>query len=222
MKPFLITSTEKNHTPSCTDSSLSTPISLSFVYIHLFLRLFSSDQSLSCVRLFVTLWTAACQASLSITNSRSSVKLMSIESVMPPTISSFVVPFSSRPHSFSASGLFPMSQLFASGGQNIGVSASASVLPMNIQDWFPLGWTGWISLQSKDSQESSATPQFKSTNFRPSAFLMLKISHPYITTGKTIALTRWTFVSKVMSLLFNTQSRLVIALLPRRKSLLIS
>ena len=149
MKPFLITSTEKNHTPSCTDSSLSTPISLSFVYIHLFLRLFSSDQSLSCVWFFVTLWTAARQASLSITNSRSSVKLMSIESVMPPTISSSVVPFSSHPHSFSASGLFPMSQLFASGSQSIGVSASASVLPMNIQDWFPLGWTGWISLQSK-------------------------------------------------------------------------
>ena len=66
-----------------------------------------------------------------------------------PTISSPVIPFSSCPQSFSASGSFPMSQLFASGGQSIGVSASASVLPMNIQDWFPLEWTGWISLQSK-------------------------------------------------------------------------
>ena len=66
-----------------------------------------------------------------------------------PTISSSVIPFSSRLQSFLASGCFPMSQLFASGGQSIGVSASPSVLPMNIQDWFPLGWTGWISLQSK-------------------------------------------------------------------------
>ena len=66
-----------------------------------------------------------------------------------PTISSSVVPFSSCPQSFPASGSFPVSQLFASGGQNIGVSASTSVLPMNIQDWFPLGWTDWISLQFK-------------------------------------------------------------------------
>ena len=66
-----------------------------------------------------------------------------------PTISSSVVPFSSHLQSFPASGSFPMSQFFASGGQGIGVSASASVLPMNIQDWFPIGWTGWISLQSK-------------------------------------------------------------------------
>ena len=66
-----------------------------------------------------------------------------------PTISSSVVPFSSRRQSFPASGSFPLSQFFASGGQNIGASASASVLPMNIQDWFPLGWTGWISLLSK-------------------------------------------------------------------------
>ena len=66
-----------------------------------------------------------------------------------PTISSTVVPFSSCPQSFPASGSFPMSQLFASGGQGIGVSASTSVLPMNIQDWSPLGWTGWISFQSK-------------------------------------------------------------------------
>ena len=66
-----------------------------------------------------------------------------------PTISSSVIPFSSYLHSFQASGSFQMSQFFASGGESIGVSASASVLPMNIQDWFPLGWTGWISLQSK-------------------------------------------------------------------------
>ena len=79
-----------------------------------------------------------------------------------PTISSSVVPFSSCPQSFPASGSFPMSQLFASGGRSIGISASTSVLPMNTQDWSPLGWTGWISLHSRDSNESSPTPQFKS------------------------------------------------------------
>ena len=79
------------------------------------------------------------------------------------TTSSSIVPFSSCLQFFSASGSFPMSQFFASGGQSIGVSASASVLPMNIQDWFPLGWTGSPS-SSRDSQESSPTPQFKSIN----------------------------------------------------------
>ena len=108
----------------------------------------SSVQSLSHVWLFVTPWTAAHQASLSITNSQSLLKLMSTESVMP-SISFFVLPFSSHLQSFPASGSFQMSQFFTSGGQSIGVSASASVLPMTIQDWFPLGWTGWISLQSK-------------------------------------------------------------------------
>ena len=95
---------------------------------------FTSVQSLSRVQLFVTPWTAAHQASLSITNTRSLLKLMSIESVMPSTISYSVIPFSSHLQSFPASGPFQMSQVFASGGQSIGVSASASVLPMNIQD----------------------------------------------------------------------------------------
>ena len=79
-----------------------------------------------------------------------------------PAISSSVAPFFSCPQSLLASGSFPMSQLFVWGGQSIGVSASASVLPMNIQDWFPLVWTGWISLQSKGLSRSSPTPQFKS------------------------------------------------------------
>ena len=106
----------------------------------------SSVQLLSRVQLFATPWTAACQASLSITNSRSSPKLMSIESVMPhPAISSSIVPFSSCPQSSPASVSFQMSQLFASGSQSIGVSASVSLLPMNTQDWSPLRWTGWIS-----------------------------------------------------------------------------
>ena len=111
--------------------------------------MFSSVQSLSRVRLFATPWTAAHQASLSITNSRNPPKLMTIELMMPSNHLILFVPFSSCLQSFPTSGSFPMSQLFASGGQNIGVSASASVLPMNTQDWSPLGWTSWISLQSK-------------------------------------------------------------------------
>ena len=87
-----------------------------------------------------------------------------------PTISFSVVPFSSRLQSFLASGSFQMSQLFASGGQSIGVSASASDLPKNTQDWSPLGWTGWISLQSKGFW-SSPTPQFKSINALALSFL---------------------------------------------------
>ena len=100
----------------------------------------SSVQSLSRVWLFDR------QASLSITNSQSLFKLMSIESVMP---SHPVVPFSLRLQSFLVSGSFQMSQFFSSSGQSTGVSASASVLPMNIQDWFPLGWTSWILLANK-------------------------------------------------------------------------
>ena len=90
-----------------------------------------------------------------------------------PTISSSIVPFSSCPQSFPASGSFQMSQFFASGGQSIGVSASASVLLTNIKDWFFffLGWTGWISLLSRDSQESSLAPQFKSINSSALSFL---------------------------------------------------
>ena len=109
----------------------------------------SSVQSLSCARLFANPWTAARQASLSITNSQSLLKLMSIELVMPSNHLILCRPFSYYPQSFPASGSFQVSQLFTSRGQSIGVSASASVLPTNIQDWSPLGWTGWISLQSK-------------------------------------------------------------------------
>ena len=101
------------------------------------------------VLLFATPWAVECQDSLSITNSQSLLRLTSIELVMPPTITSSVILFFSCLQSFPASGSFQISQLFTSGGQSIGVSASTSVLPMNIQDWFPLGWTGWISLQTK-------------------------------------------------------------------------
>ena len=137
-----------------------------------------------------------------------------------PTISSSVIPFSSCPQSFPASGSFQMSQLFTSGGQSIGISASTSVLPMNTQDWSLLGWTGWISLQSKGlSSVFSYTTVQKHQFFRAQAFFIVQLSHPYMTTGKTKALTRWTFVDIVMSLLFSMLSRLVIAFLPRSKCL---
>ena len=112
--------------------------------------MFSSVQvSSSVVSNAVTPWTAACQASLSIINSQSLLKLMSIESMMPSSHLISVVPFSFCLQSCPASGSFPVSPFFTSAGQCIGVSASASLLPMNIQNWFPLGWTGWISLKSK-------------------------------------------------------------------------
>ena len=109
----------------------------------------SSVQLLSHVRLFATPWTVAHQASLSITNSWSLLKLMSIELVIPSNHLILCHPFSSL-QSFPVSGSFPMSQFFPSGGQNIGVSASSSVLPMNIQDWVPLGLISLIFLQSKE------------------------------------------------------------------------
>ena len=112
-------------------------------------NILSSVQLLSHVWLFETPWTAAHQASPSITNSQSSLNSCPLSQSCHPTISSSVVPLSSCPQSFPASGSFQMNQLFASGSQSIGVSASTSVLPINTQDWFPLEWTGWISLQSK-------------------------------------------------------------------------
>ena len=112
-----------------------------------FFNQFNSMQSLSSVQLFVTPWTAACQASLSITNSRSLLKLMSMKSVMPSNHLILCCPLLLQ--SFPASVSFSISQFFTVGGQSIRVSASPSVLLMDIQDWFPLGLTGWISLQSK-------------------------------------------------------------------------
>ena len=87
----------------------------------------------------------------------------------------------------------------SSSSQNIGVSASASVLPMNIQDWFPLGWTGWISLQSKGLSRVFSNTTVQKNQFLGTQLFIVKLSHPYMTTGKVIALTRWTFVNKVIS-----------------------
>ena len=132
------------------------------------------------------------------------------------TIWSSVIPFSSCLQSFPASGSFQMCQLFASGDWCIGVSASTSVLPM--KDWFPLEWTGWISLQSKTLRSLLHYHSSKASILRPSAFFIVQLSHPYMTTGKTIALTRQTFAGKVMSLPFNMLHKLVITFLPRNRN----
>ena len=135
-----------------------------------------------------------------------------------PTILSSVVPFSSCPQSLPASGSFPMSQFFTSGGQTIGVSASASVLPMNIQGWFPLGLTDLLAVQGT----LKSLLQYHSSNASVLPLSALRSSsHICTTTRKTIALTRRTFVGKVMSLLFNILSRFFIAFLSRSKHLLI-
>ena len=118
------------------------------LYLNISFIQFSSVQLLSHVWLFVTPWTTAHQASLSLTNFWSPSKPCPLSWWCHPAISYSVIPFS-YPQSFPASGSFQMSQLFASDGQSIGVSASTSVPPKNTQDWSPLEWTGWISLQSK-------------------------------------------------------------------------
>ena len=145
---------------------------------------------------------------------------MSVEFMMPSNHLILITLFSSCPQFFPASGSFPMSWLFESGSQSTGASALASVLPMNIQDWFPLGWTGWISLQSKGTLKHLLQHHSpKALILWCSAFFTVQLSHPHMTTGKTIALTRHSSVGKVMSLLFNMLSRLVIAFLPRSKCL---
>ena len=132
---------------------------------------FSSVQLLSRVQLFATPWIAARQTSLSITNSWSLPKLTSIESVMPFSHLIRGRPFLQLPQPLPASGSFPMSQLFAWGGQSIGVSVLTSFLPMNTQDWSPLGWTGWISLQSK-----GLSRVFSNTTFQKHQFFSAELS----------------------------------------------
>ena len=116
--------------------------------VRIYNGIFSSVQSLSRARLFVNPWTAACQASLSIPNSQSLLRLMSIESVMPSNHLILCCPLLLLPSIFPSIRVFSNESVLHKGGQSIGVSASASVLPVNIQDWFSVGWTGWISLQS--------------------------------------------------------------------------
>ena len=183
----------------------------------------SSVQSLSCVWLFVTPWTAACQASLSITNSWSLLTLMSIESVMPSNHLILCCSLLLPPSIFSSIRVFSNESVLCirwwkywSFSFNISPSNEYSGLISFRMDWLDLlAVQGTLKslLQHHSSKESI---------LRHSAFFTVQLSHLYVTTGKTIALTRRTFVGKVMSLLFNMLSRLVITLLPRRKRLLIS
>ena len=164
-----------------------------------------------------SLWTAAHQASLPFTISQNLLKLMSLELVMPPTRSSSVVPFSCL-QSFPATGSFLMSWLFTSKFWSSSISPSneySGLISFRI-DWFDL-----LPVQGT-LKSPLPTPQFESINILALSFLYGQLSHPYVTTGKTIALTIRTFVSKVMSLLFSMLSRFVIVFLPRSKSLLIS
>ena len=147
-----------------------------------------------------TPWTAAYQASLSITTSWSLLKFMSIKSVMPSSHLILCHPLL-LPSIFPSMESFSMSQFFESGGQSIGVSASASILPINIQDWFPLGWTGYLlavqgTLKSLLQHHSS-----KASILQHSAVFIVQFSCPCMTTGKTMTLTRWTCVGKAISLL---------------------
>ena len=135
---------------------------------------------------------------------QSLLKLMFIELVMSSNHLILWCPLLLLSSIFPASGSFPMSQFFASGGQSIGASASALVLSMNVQDWFPLGWTGWISLMSKGLSRVFSSTTIWKHQFFDSAFSIVLLSHPHMTIRKTIALTIQTFVGKVMPLFFNS------------------
>ena len=184
---------------------------------------FQFSQSLSCIQLFVTPWTAACQASLSITNSRSLPKLMSIELVMPSN------------HLILCRPLFLLPSIFP----NITVFSNKSVLHIRWPKYWSFSFNispfnehsglisfkmHWLDLLGVQGTLKCLLQHYssKTSILQCSAFFIVQLSHPYMTTGKTIALTRWTFVGKVMSLLFNMLSRLVITFLPRSKHLLIS
>ena len=171
---------------------------------------FSSVESLSRVQLFATSWTAACQASLSITNSQSLLKLMSIESVMPSNHLILCHPLLLQPSIFPSIRVFSNESVLCIRSSKYW-SFSFSISPSN-------EYSGLISFRMDWLDHHSS----KASILQHSAFFIVQFSHPYMTTGKTIVLTRWTFVGKVMSLLFNMLSRLVIAFLPRSKCLLIS
>ena len=183
---------------------------------------FSSVQLLSCIWLFATPWTAARQASLSITNSRSSPKLMSIESVIPSNHLILCCPLLLLPSNLPSIKVFSNELAFLIRWPKYW-SFRLNISPSNEHPGlisFRMDWLHLLAVQG--TQESSPTPQFKSINSSHLAFFILQLSHPYMTTGKTIALTRWTFVGKIMSLRLNMLSRLVITFLLRSQHLLIS
>ena len=183
----------------------------------------SSVQFFSCVWLFATPWTAALQASLSITNSWSLLRFMSIESVMPSKHLILCHPLLILPSIFPSIRVFSNeSVLCIRWSKNW--SFSFSISPSSEYSgpiFFRIDWLDLLAVQGTLKsllQHHSPKPSI----LQHSAFLIVKLSHPYMTTGKTTALTRWTFISKVMSLLFNMLSKLVITFLPRSKHLLIS
>ena len=184
---------------------------------------FSSVQSLSCVRLFVTLCTAACQASLSINNSWNSLKLMSIQLVMPFNHLILCRPLLLPPSNFPSIRIFSSESVLCIRWPKYW-SFSFSINPSNEYSGLISFTMDWLDLLAVQGTLKSLLQYHtsKASILWCSAFLMVPLSHPYMTTGKIIALTRWTFVGKVISLLFNVLSRLVKAFLPRSKCLLIS
>ena len=184
---------------------------------------FNSVQSLSCVRLFVTPWTAAHQASLSITNSWSLLKLMSIASVMQYNHLILCRPLLLPPSIFPSIRIFS-NELILCIRQPKYWNFSFSFSPSNEDSGlisFSMNWLDLLAVQG-NLKSLLQHHRSKASILQCSAFSIVQHSHPYMTTGKTIALTRRTFVGKVMSLLYNMLSRLVIAFLPRSKHLLIS
>ena len=182
---------------------------------------FSSVQLLSCVWLSATPWTIAHQASLSITNSQNFLKLMSLKSVMPSNHLILCCPLLLLPLIIPSIRVFSKESVLHIGWLKHW-SFSFSISPSNEYSGLILSRLVLSPWSPRDSQESSPAPQLKASIPLCSAFFIVQLSHPYMTTGKTIALIRWTFVCRVMSRLFNRLSRLVIAFLPSRKHLLIS
>ena len=161
----------------------------------------SAVQLLSCVGLFTTLCIATCQASLSLTISQSLLKLMSIELVLLSNHLILCYPLLLLPSVFASIKVFSSESALRIRGPKAGVSASTSVLPMNTQDWFSLGWTGWISLQFKGLSSVFSNTTVQKHQFfwkKHSAFFIIQLSHPYMTTRKTRALTILTFVSFII------------------------
>ena len=184
---------------------------------------FSSVQSLSRVWLFATPWIAARQASLFITNFWSSLKLMSIESVMPSSYLTLCHPLLLLPLVFPSIRVFSNESTLRMRWPKYW-SFSFGMSPSNEHPGLISFRMDWLDLLAVQGTLKSLLQHYssKASILRHSAFFSVQLSHPYMTTGKTIALTRWTFVGKVMSLLFSMPSRLVIILLPKSKHLLIS
>ena len=184
---------------------------------------FSSFQSLSRGQLFATPWTAAGQASLSITNYWSLPKLMSIESVMPSSHLILCRPLLLLPSAFPSSKVFSIESALRIRWTKYW-SFSFNISPSNEHSGLISFWMDWLDLLAVQVTHKNLLQHHssKASILLCSAFFTVQLSHPYMITGKTIALTRWTFVGKVMSLLFNMLSRLVITFFPRSKRLLIS